>query len=58
VNASLLADYLNDDMRLADLAALDTDQLAKLEQGLHHWDQLAQRELRERARLAKEEEAE
>jgi hypothetical protein len=42
----------------ADLEALDTDQLVRLEQGLHHWDQLAQRELRERARISKEEESE
>jgi hypothetical protein len=58
VNALALIDYLANGIKLADLAALETDQLAKLEQGLHHWDQLAQRELRERARISKEEEPE
>jgi hypothetical protein len=58
MNAPELIDYLHSDLCLADVRALDRDQLVRLEQALHHWAHISMRELRERTRLAKEEEAE
>jgi len=51
-------EFLDVELTLADVRGLETDQLKRFEHALHHWEQLANWELRERARISKEEEAE
>jgi hypothetical protein len=50
--------FLDVELTLADVRWLQTDQLKRFEHALHHWEQLANWELRKRARISKEEEAE
>jgi hypothetical protein len=58
VNAPAVIDYLESGMSLGDMRRLDQDQLVRFQQSLYHWYQLAARELRERARISKEEQPE
>jgi hypothetical protein len=50
--------FLDVELTLADVRGLETDQLKRFEHALYHWAKLADWELRERARISKEEEAE